>query len=298
MDDQGFVEVHAKQRADQEIAQRTQIHKANIARMTSARRSASLLAVAESTKPLIMLAQGDSWFDYPLSGNSISTEDTDIIAQLRRIGDLPPTILNLAVHGETAVNEMSLSKQERMISALQDDANWIDGKPDAILFSAGGNDIAGEQFCIFLDFNTGAASGLNTDRFSKSLGAVEACYLELFLLRDRVAPGVPIFGHCYDFAIPNGAHPICAGPWLKPSLDYCQWTTAQGTVIVHEALAEFRDMLVRLAGIPANNFHLVDTQGTLKPPDWANELHPRPDGFGRFAQMFADALRAKFPGRI
>jgi hypothetical protein len=298
MDNQGFVEVQAKQRADQEIAQRIQVHKANIARMTSARRSASLLAVAESTKPLIMLAQGDSWFDYPLSGNSISTEDTDIIAQLRRIGDAAPTILNLAVHGETAINEMSLSKQERMIAALQDGANWLDGKPDAILFSAGGNDIAGEQFCIFLDFNTGAASGLNTDRFSKSLGAVEACYLELFVLRDRVAPGVPVFGHCYDFAIPNGAHPICAGPWLKPSLDYCQWTTAQGTVIVHDALAEFRNMLVRLASIPANNFHLVDTQGTLTPPEWANELHPIPAGFGRFAQMFADALKAKFPGRI
>ena len=47
---------------------------------------------------------------------------------------------------------------------------------------------------------------------------VKASYEDLFLFRDRNAPGVPIFGHCYDFAIPNGKHPICAGPRLLPSL--------------------------------------------------------------------------------
>jgi hypothetical protein len=121
---------------------------------------------------------------------------------------MPPTILNLAHYGETAVTEMSLTKQQRMIEALADPDNWLTGKPDAILISAGGNDVAGEQFCIFLDFNNGKSSGLNSTRFTKALGAVEACYLDLFALRDRVAPDVPIFGHCYDFPVPNGAHPL------------------------------------------------------------------------------------------
>lgn len=186
---------------------------------------------------------------------------------------------------------MSLPKQERMIAALRNKANWLDGKPDAILFSAGGNDIAGDQFCIFLDFNDGHAKGLNENRFSKALGMVEACYLDLFALRDRVAPKVPIFGHCYDFPVSDGSHPACAGPWLKPSLDFCNWSVKQGTVIAHDALAAFRKMLVRLAGEAANNFHLVDTQGTLKPADWANELHPHPGGFKKIAQLFADALK-------
>ena len=293
MDQQEFVQEAAQRRIDEDIAKRIKVHQANIERLETARESAGNLEAAVVNRPLVMLAQGDSWFDYPLTGNGFPFVDTDVIAQLRRIGAMPPTILNLAHHGDAATDEMSLPKQQRMIAALRNKANWLDGKPDAILFSAGGNDIAGDQFCIFLDFNDGHAAGLNKNRFTKALGMVEACYLDLFALRDRVAPGVPIFGHCYDFPIPNGAHPSCVGPWLKPSLDFCNWTVAKGTVIVHDALAAFRDVVKRLADVPANNFHLVDTQGTLKPADWANELHPDPAGFKKIAQKFADALKAK-----
>jgi hypothetical protein len=290
MDDQTLLPAETRQQIDQDINQRVRVHKANIARLATSRLSARTMRAAVVNRPLVMLAQGDSWFDYPLTGNGLPLVDTDVIAQLRRIGAMPPTILNLAHHGDAATDEMSLPKQERMIAALRDPTNWLDGKPDAILFSAGGNDIAGEQFCIFLDFNDGHAAGLNTDRFTKALGSVEACYLELFALRDRIVPGVPIFGHCYDFPIPNGAHPACAGPWLKPSLDFCNWSVAQGTTIVHAALASFRDMVKRLAGEPRNNFHLVDTQGILSASEWANELHPGPDGFKKVAQKFSDAL--------
>ncbi|TPQ32977.1 SGNH/GDSL hydrolase family protein [Bradyrhizobium guangdongense] len=293
MADDVFIQEQTRRRIDEDIAKRVLIHKANIARLTAARASAKSLNVQVINRPLVMLAVGDSWFDYPLTGNGLPLVDTDVIAQLRRIGAMPPTILNLAHHGDAAVDEMSLPKQERMIAALTDPSNWIDGKPDAILFSAGGNDIAGDQFCIFLDFNDGHVSGLNQDRFQKSLGVVEACYLELFALRDRLAPGVPIFGHCYDFAIPNGSHPPCAGPWLKPSLDFCNWSVAKGKVIVHEALATFRVMLARLAADAANNFHMVDTQGTLTSAEWANELHPIPSGFNKIAQKFADVLATK-----
>jgi hypothetical protein len=36
----------------------------------------------------------------------------------------------------------------------------------------------------------------------------------------------------------------------------------------------------------------------LDPADWANELHPYPQGFQKLAGKFVDALRSKFPGRI
>ena len=294
MDQDNFVQEEARQKIDQDIDERIRVHQANIARLASAQQSAQTLGVAIKNRPLVMLAQGDSWFDYPLTGNGFPLVDTDVIAQLRRIGGMPPTILNLAHHGEAAIDEMSLTKQERMITVLRDSSNWINGKPDAILFSAGGNDIAGDQFCIFLDFNDGHSPGLNQDRFSKALGSIEACYLELFTLRDRIAPGVPILGHCYDFPIPNGAHPACAGPWLKPSLDFCNWPVAAGRLIVHDALAAFRAMLVRLASNAGNKFHLVDTQGVLADAEWANELHPQPGGFAKIAQKFADALSANF----
>ena len=165
--------------------------------------------------------------------------------------------------------------------------------------SGGGNDIAGDRFCIYLDPNTPGASGLDAKRFAGVLDSVEASYGALFALRDRHAPGVPIFAHDYDFPIPNGVHPICGGPWLKPSLVFQGWTDiSAGAAIVRTALLAFRDRLRALAADPSNRFHLIDTQGTLSAADWANELHPHSAGFAAVAEKFAAALAAEFPGRI
>ena len=284
---------------DDEIATRVKVHQARIASIRTAAANRLAAGARPSAAPLVMLAHGDSWFDYPLAGNSISLPHTDIIVQLGSMGNVNPYILNMSQWGDATKDEMSLPKQQLMISALQDPANWMgSGKPDAILFSGGGNDVAGDQFCIFLDYATLSPNGLDVTRFQDALGMVEASYLDLFAFRDRYAPGVPIFGHSYDFPIPNGAHPLCAGPWLKPSLDFCGYDLAQGTAIVHRALTEFKNWLVALAGNPANKFILIDTQGVLDAADWANELHPYPPGFQKLAGKFVDALRSKFPGRI
>jgi hypothetical protein len=254
---------------------------------------------AAAKRPLLLLAHGDSWFDYPLSGNSVSPVDTDVIAQLRGMGNPRPIVANLSHYGDATVDEMSLPKQQRMIEALKDPANWPGaGRPDAILVSGGGNDIAGDRFCIFLDYAGPGAAGLNRVRFDKALGMVEASYRDLFAFRDRHAPGVPVFGHCYDFPIPDGRHPICAGPWLEPSLEFAGWDAARGASIVKEALQEFRAMLSGLAAEPGNKFILVETQGLFAAGDWANELHPYPAGFTRVAEKFVAALRIAFPSRI
>ncbi len=278
---------------DKDIADRTKSHQSRIARLKAA---GARLAPGQ----LVMLAHGDSWFDYPLTGNGLPLDNTDVIAQLGSMGGANPVILNLSHYGDATTDEMSLPKQQRMIQSLQNPSNWMDrGKPDAILFSGGGNDIAGNQFCIFLDHSdTPGSTGLNDERFQKVLDAVEASYLDLFAFRDRYASGVPIYGHCYDFPIPNGKAPICAGPWLKPSLDFNGWNLLQGEDILKKALTGFKNLLVKLAGVPANNFKPVDTQGLLKAADWANELHPYPDGFKKIAEKFVDALRHDFPGRI
>ncbi|MGH8335925.1 MAG: SGNH/GDSL hydrolase family protein, partial [Gammaproteobacteria bacterium] len=158
----------------QEIANRTKTHQAKIANLKTA--AATRLATGDPppATPLVMLAHGDSWFDYPLDGNSPSLFHTDITVQLTSMGTVNPHILNVSQWGDAATTEMSLPKQRLMIAALQDSANWLDGKPDAILFSGGGNDIAGEQFCIFLDYASSGGSGLDSVRFTEALGMVEA----------------------------------------------------------------------------------------------------------------------------
>jgi hypothetical protein len=67
---------------------------------------------------------------------------------------------------------------------------------------------------------------------------------------------------------------------------------------VKTILVQFRAMLQRLASDPAHNMVLVETQGTLAPGDWANELHPTGAGFARIAAHFRAALAARFAHRI
>jgi hypothetical protein len=284
---------------DADITARIKNHQARIARLKAGHLKARAAGGPQPAQPLVMLAHGDSWFDYPLNGNAVSLSDTDIIAQLQTMGNVNPMIANVSHYGDATTDEMSLPKQQRMMQQLQDPANWMtSGKPDAILFSGGGDDIVGDQFCIYLDYAAAGGTGLDMARYQMVLASVEARFEDLFAFRDQYAPGVPIFGHCYDFPIPNGAHPICAGPWLQPSLVFCGYTdVARGTAIVHDALVQFRTLLVKLA-TPANNFFMVDTQGTLVTADWANELHPFPGGFVKLAQKFVDVLRVNFPGRI
>ena len=140
--------------------------------------------------------------------------------------------------------------------------------------------------------------GLSKARLEQALGMVEASYWDLLLFRDRYAPEVPIFAHCYDFPLPTGIHPLCAGPWLKPSIDYCGWNQDQGEGIIKETLVRFRQLLLSFAQ-SGNNFILVDTQGLLNPlTGWANELHPTPSGFKLIAEQFLMELRRSFSNRI
>jgi len=283
-----------KQAIDADIVSRTKAHQSRVALLKAAPLQPSDQPQSRALAPLVLLSHGDSWFDYPLNGNDLSLSSTDIISQLQSMGATHPLILNLSHYGDATSEEMSLTLQQRLIQAIGDKANWAnDSAPDAILFSGGGNDIAGTQFCIYLDYDR----GLNTTRFAGVLDLVCASYHDLFAFRDEHAPGVPVIGHCYDFPIPNGAHPPCVGPWLQPSLEFTR-NQADGTAILNHALAEFRQMLLNLAADPVNNFILVDTQGTLQPAEWANELHPFPDGFKKFASKFVDTLAQRFPGRI
>jgi hypothetical protein len=248
--------------------------------------------------PLMLLAHGDSWFNYPLTGNGLPLGDTDIIAHLGSMGSPPPKILNISHYGDATTDEMGLIKQQRLIEALQNEKNWLNGKPDAILFSGGGNDIAGDQFCIYLNPKDSGLPALDPDRFAGRLASIQASYLDLFLFRDRYAPQVPIFGHCYDYPHPMKPHPPCTGPWMSPALTFAGWNTEEGTKILRDVLDRFKEMVTGVQASGKYDFTVVPTQGTLEAKDWANELHPYPPGFAKLAQVFLRALTAHFPGRI
>jgi hypothetical protein len=283
-----------------------QLHKVRTSRINRSRVRRRDRRHQLASLPLDFLAIGDSWFEYPIYDNGPIPGETGIVAQtqLGSIGNPPPSILNQALHGQTTRSVLSLDNQENLISLLEDPGQWLNqntGLPDAILVSAGGDDLVGDQFVIFLDYDGG---GLNAVRFQGALDSVRASYLDLFAFRDIFAAGVPIVGHCYDYAIPNGVVPICIqNAWLQPSLDFAGYDYAQALAIVSQMVDQFHDMLAGLAADAPNQFTLIDTRNALtrdaaRPLGWANEIHPYFAGFTALAEKFLLTLRNKFAGRI
>lgn len=260
------------------------------------------LPPASVAQPLNIFADGDSWFDYPLP---TPLTPSDVIAQIKMLGDPSPLILNLAHHGDTATAVLGIAQRKRMIEKLSDPNN---GKFDAILMSAGGNDIAGEQFCLWLNkYQNGfsPADGLDMARLRHILGVVESAFIDLIDIRDSLpmygADDKPvIFMHGYDFPWPDGSNVCGVGPWLQPSLQYRKWTDIPtGAQIVKQVLLELDKLLSSLEQRFPKVVY-VKTQGTLGygNAQWANELHPNPNGFKQIAAKFVVALRNVFPGKI
>jgi hypothetical protein len=265
--------------------------------------SQGLLVNRDAARPLNLLADGDSWFDYPLSGSIPIHSDT--IVQLGTLVSPRPLILNLAHHGDATTELLGVTKRNRLLAVLQDPKN---GAFDGILFSGGGNDLVGDQFRLWLNDAEAVARdparALNQQALDAIMGVVETAYLDLVATRNLVGNQIPIFVHAYDFARPTDVGVCGLGPWLFPSLMSRGWMQntgpadlAVGEQIVRQILEEFHQLVERLASIPGNNVVSVNTQGTLSPGDWANELHPNPGGFRKIAQTFVRPLGEKFPGR-
>ena len=240
-----------------------------------------------STSKVPILAEGDSWFDYPqvlLTGGGVITHLEDI-AKINA--------LNLAHHGDAVQQMMGAEQYDRLRDILlQEGQNF-----KAILFSGGGNDIVGEQLRMWLKDRAPGMTptqAVDSTRVAEILDIVKCGYLDLMDLRDRFAPGCPIFVHGYAFPKVTGKDVCGIGPWLRPSLISRGWTDpADQFSIVKSLLQRFGDILRNLASVPENRVTFVDAQSLLNPDtDWDNELHPNSDGFDIVARAFKDALLA------
>ena len=229
-----------------------------------------------------IIAFGDSWFDYP----KILLTHGGLIDHLQTVSGL--TIHNYAHAGDATLATMGLAKSKQLEAVLPG--------ADILLFSGGGDDIAGDQFCIWLNQNTDGDTGkaINWNRLGKMLDLVIANLEDLTDIRDRLAPQCWIVTHSYDFPtaemMGNGVLFGFLGPWLKPGLDWCGWTEVDEQVeIVKMVLTEFNHRLAAFAAQNKNHIH-VNTQGTLSAADWDNEIHANDAGWTKLAQVMNLAL--------
>jgi hypothetical protein len=254
----------------------------------------ALATVGLVAVPLRVVAEGDSWFNFPLPGHG-----GGVIDRLQRKLEVP--ILNLAKAGDEVRYMLGVTERrglvEKLSTAVSQGVPW-----DVLLFSGGGNDIVGDPMALWVrDWRTGAPLDELFDRrrFSHALGLVRAGYDEVIALRDKLSPQTHLIFHSYDFPVPDGRKACLFGPWLKPAFDDRGFPDLSSRYeVVRAMLSMFAGELAGMAAM--RKVTVINLQGTLKPDkaSWHDELHPSSSGFDVVTEVFADEIRKLFPSQV
>jgi lysophospholipase L1-like esterase len=245
----------------------------------------------------LLVAEGDSWFDYPLH---------DVLTMLE---DEHGFDVESVAHKGDTVEDMAYSGGQFDAFARLLEKLLRQGRvPDAILLSGGGNDIAGDQFAMLINHAVSDLPTLNADVVRGVIDVrVRDAYVTLISGLTAIAMQflqrpIPIVLHGYDNPVPDGrgflgGFSFLPGPWLQPGFRVKGHGDVGANVEVMEQLIDtFNAMLRQLAGGAGfGHVRYVDLRGTLTNAagykrDWANELHPTERGFRAVAQKIADAI--------
>jgi len=244
----------------------------------------------------VLIAEGDSWFDYPW---------TDVLSELE---DRHGYDVESVSHAGDRAEEIAYQsgQLEKFVRALEKLIRRGE-VPSAILFSGGGNDVAGEQFAVLLDHAESPDPGLNDAVVAGVLERIRLAYVTALsaltsVCDDYLGAAIPILTHGYDYSVPDGRGfwggwgPL-PGPWLEPGFREKGYDDpALQRAIVKELIDRFNLVLAGIPEIPGlRHVEVIDLRGTLGVDAdyrdwWANELHPTPRGFESVAKKFADAL--------
>jgi lysophospholipase L1-like esterase len=252
-----------------------------------------------------LVAEGDSWFDYPFNDVLDALEDRhgyDVESVARR-GDT----LEAMAYGNEGGREGSaqLEAFTRRIAKVAQRGDRVVG----VLVSGGGNDIAGAEFASLLNHARSARRGLHPAIVDAVIDQrlAEACLVLLgavtAVCRQVLGAPVPILVHGYGYAVPDGrgfagGAWLLPGPWLAPGLEQKGYRPLEeGRPLVVALIDRFNLMLKRVAETPGlSHVRYVDLRATLpsEPAEyrrwWANELHPTSRGYDAVAARFAAVL--------
>lgn len=237
----------------------------------------------------VVVAEGDSWFDYPFPPSNARFTRRDVLDFL--MVDHNYAIKRVSRMGDTLEN-MAHNTLGRTLAAVRD------FRPVFFLFSAGGNDLAGPELLRFLNHAGSGLPLIREEEYRRFLQeTVRPSYEKVIHSVLDEHPTVEIFGHGYDYVEPNGEAVIeilwasFVGPWLEPTF---RARGVEDIETMRRSVAwfvdRFNELLVELdAAIPA--FHYADLRGTVPQDEWPNEIHPSPRGFSMLADKFAAVMQ-------
>ena len=252
-------------------------------------------SIKQYPKRLVMITEGDSWFSYPLTAN--------IADYIEMMNDF--SILRLEHNGDEAREILGAGSEQ-----LKKIKYYLKNYPvDAVLMSAGGNDLVAGELKNVLARRTNGATWQSTVKLAvltQVLDDIVGAFSRLLDARDALRPKCVVFAHSYCYFEPNGRNAtgpfglLKAGPWMRPVLVSKGIDPAtEGGAIAKYLVDELHARLSALA-TARPRFHVVDMRSALPADDthWADEIHPSGTGFRKLAETcWRPALRAQFPGR-
>jgi hypothetical protein len=256
-----------------------------------------LRAVGPAQTAGVLVAEGDSWFDYPLN---------DV---LRMLEDYHAYEVESVAHRGDRVEEMAyglgqLEELTRTIEKLLRQGVI----PKAILLSGGGNDVAGDEFGMLLDHAHSPLPGFNDEIVSGIIDQrVKIAYVTILsavtqICEERLNCKLPILVHGYDYPVPDGrgfagGGWFLPGPWLEPGFREKGYANmAERIGLMEQLIDRFNAMLkniVAMAEFPHVtyiNLRKTLSTGVNYKQYWANELHPTEKGFELVTDRFANVL--------
>jgi hypothetical protein len=249
----------------------------------------------------VLISDGDSWFHFPVFLRDVIMQlsHDHLVWPLANAGDT----LKHMVYGAEA------TRGQRYVGGLRDYGR----EAKAFLFSAGGNDLIGVDpsgLPALLSYvrpherGRSAAWHIDTPEFRRRLSFIEGALRHVLADVAARRPNLPVLIHGYDYALP------C--PWGMEDRRNPQWTSrdhflgaAARHLGIHEphmqrAIARcvidaINTMQRRLAGgnVEGGAFphvYHVDVRDTMKPDEWADEIHPTNSGYARVANHFRRVL--------
>jgi hypothetical protein len=252
-------------------------------------------SIKQHPRRLVILTEGDSWFSYPLNAN--------IADHIEMMNDF--SMLRLEHNGDEAREILGAGSEQ-----LRKLKYYLKNYPvEALLLSAGGNDLVAEELAKVLDKRLNGNSWQSTVKLATLttvLDDIVAGYVRLLDSRDVLRPKCVVVAHSYCYFQPSGRKAtgpfglLKAGPWMRPVLIAKGIDPdTEGRDIARYLVDELHARLMALAAARPR-FHVVDMRSALPADDvhWADEIHPSGTGFRRLAQdCWRPLLRAQFPGR-
>lgn len=252
---------------------------------------------------LVGIAEGDSWFDYAPAWLEDSQRG-DLVNQLNISRKF--NLLRVARAGDTLENMVYGTKYDKDYrpekSQFEKTLELINKhQPAFLLFSGGGNDVAGEEIESFLNHASSGLEPIRESHLDYVLNQVfRKIFEELITKTKAAAPSIHIFLHGYGYAIPDGRAVAkvvgfdFVGPWLRPTFAkkrISQVTQAQK--IIRILIDNFNDLLADIAS-QDSNVHYIDLRPVIQDQDWANELHLNVDGYEKVAKEFTQRINQVF----